>query len=880
MSENKKYYVPPTVEEKKSGMEMAGVPNVMKEMADSSGMIHVQLERDVTIEKIARDLYKDPKAGIREYVNNEARPCRAAIKRGHEATIYVTIDKTARTITIEGRGSMGMTMQTFKDVYTVLGRSGNFDGDESGQFGFGRASYLCLSDIVVFETRSRETGERFGFLGKGGKVYEPIPDHLLSIREYGTKVTMTVREGINMYDLVEYTKHISKFLEAPVFLELPTPISKYDYGGGENPEDVQESGVTQIGPVSIQDFLMDRLGCEDGKHQFLEIDNDDYRLVGIIGSGWKKFGLTCLIGIPIEMDNFPFSSFNGYVLNIKNERKYMPTASRDSLSAESASRIGLKIKNDLQRYFSTIHVNTINDYLKSDSKIFIKSADRINGWGFRYNVLEFSSLLRESFIVANANGTARDSEGYTKRECLYDILETGKNVYYLRTLNKDKIKTFMKVEPNSAIITPFGSKANKNEHIQLLRRFEIPNLTEYIKSKKIKIVKNPDTEITVHFGGFKKTRENRRIGDLNKDCIKLPASVPLHESLDNMRNDSFRNLVFVKDSKALADAGSVTLEEFCKNAERAKYETSDGVLTGRQILKKYESGIVGLVRSESKFPEILTVQKCKKLLDANIVIEQKCAKDSMTPNIARLKLACKVRHPERDVWTGYGDKENTNFRIAGSSLDGVIRDELTESKLGIKVGGKWKDDPDKAVERLGQIKSIPVRELYANAYNAASRWDRGWNSTDKNDKKTMKELHEEFLRIDKTAGRKSLIPICRGLINFGVETDTGYYKTKLNDIIAQTAFDCVVDSCKTAKSEQSRLARTLNAVMKGVTTGRIGVKIERGDKRHFKISMAVQPIDLREDCLLFRIVNAATYHSCFNIISLKITDDNMMEIGL
>ena len=42
------------------------------DMTDKNGVIQVQLERISTIKKLSKNIYTDPTAGIREYINNEA----------------------------------------------------------------------------------------------------------------------------------------------------------------------------------------------------------------------------------------------------------------------------------------------------------------------------------------------------------------------------------------------------------------------------------------------------------------------------------------------------------------------------------------------------------------------------------------------------------------------------------------------------------------------------------------------------------------------------------------------------------------------------------------------------------------------------------------
>ena len=875
MNERQDYYVPKTIEEKKSGMELEGVSAEMMSMADSSGMIKVTLENDVTIEKIARDLYKDPKAGIRELVNNEARPCRNAIKNGHDAMIYITINGETRTVVIEGRGTMGMTMKTFKDVFTVLGRSGNFDGDESGQFGFGRASYLCLSDIMVFETYSRETNERFGFLGKGGKVYEPIPEHMLSIKEHGTKVSLSVREGIDMLELVKYTEEVSRFLGVPVMLDVPNDIVEYSTWGSERKH---ERSLTQIGPVSAKEYLSD----EGKQPHFIEIDNDDYSLVGSLSYGSAR-SVKCLIGIPIEMDNFPFDGFEAYVLNIKNERKFMPTASRDSMSADSAARLNAKITHDLKEHFSTITIDSVSDCVDNGKKTYSGlSSHFIEAWGFDQSVVDFADLQRCRFKFATASSGLPERGRYHDKIGVVGAYEKYENVFYLHSVNRMKVTEFLKKEPKSIILFTNGTPAEKKETGASLEKFGIHKLTDYMRKNKIKVTADASTEVVVHSGASGHT-EHRRIGALTDRCIRLPANVSLTESLRSIRDSCFNDFWFVKDSKMFAGTGSVTLDSVCNKALRKKYATSSGPMTGRQILKKYKTGIVVL---ELKFKErfSLTAEKCREITNADLVIVEDKVGHAKVSDITKLQLACRVKYPNRHFTYGY---ENRDYFTPASSnkFNDVILDNLTKGELGIEVDGSWQNDPIEAVKYIGQIKSIPVRNLYALAYNKMFRWGDGW--TDNNSKKELNALHKKMLKIDETAGDKSLMELCQELINAKISSNQdGAHMLDGDDVYAKIALKQIIEEfSKNDKkvdyydpNDVDLLANVLNTVMGTVISGNIKVARTDRSKSSMKIIIDAQPISILPECLLMKIVNNMPVDHEF--VGMANTADGKIELHI
>ena len=73
--------------------------------------------------------------------------------------ISIVLDYSNRNLVIHGANSLGMPLQKFKDVLAVLGETDNDSGNEVGQFGMGHMSFAALSDNILFECFSIESGE-------------------------------------------------------------------------------------------------------------------------------------------------------------------------------------------------------------------------------------------------------------------------------------------------------------------------------------------------------------------------------------------------------------------------------------------------------------------------------------------------------------------------------------------------------------------------------------------------------------------------------------------------------------------------------------------------------------------------------------------------
>lgn len=298
-----------------------GANSALSKIAGDDGRIQIGMEIDALIRDVAPDLYKDFAAFVREDMNNALRQVRMSRAKKRKAHVHVVIDRTARTVEVHDVETEGMPVSVFRDVYTVLGRSGNLDGRESGQKGIGRFAYLGASDTKIVETQARETGERYGFLVRGGKVFEPIPDEMLSIDWYGTRTSVCVDEQHDFDKLPAYARAVAAAATVPVYLTT-RGFSR----------DVEMSRINGKGGRGC--------ACKDA----MRIETDDFTFVGC--GRCKELPnrgrhAAYLIGIPIDVDWYmgPVSLFRTTTLNIHDERKYEPTTSRDSLSESAAERI-------------------------------------------------------------------------------------------------------------------------------------------------------------------------------------------------------------------------------------------------------------------------------------------------------------------------------------------------------------------------------------------------------------------------------------------------------------------------------------------------------------------------------------------------------------
>ena len=895
--EKKKYYTVDAdmKQERKSIMDADGdVPQIMSEMTNDNGVIPVRIDPVVAIQTVSRNMYTDPIAGIREYVNNEARPCREAVSKGYEdVSIYITVDAGTRNITIEGRNSMGMSLEMFKEVYTVLGRSGNFDGEESGQFGFGRAAYLCLSDLMVFETWSRETNEKFGFVGKNVVAFEPIPSKKLSIKQYGTKITMNMRKDVDLQRMVKYINKVSMFLRVDVFLEIVGNIN--DVSGNVVVSDIN-SNIQQIGPVS----LIDAIGGEADVH----IDNDDYELVGISNdsrvdrSGWQYN----LIGIPINVQNTYLHVYNDLlphcIINIKNERKYMPTSSRDTLTAESITLLHSKIKSDLAKCFRKINITCMQDYYDNKNVIFRLCCiyPNYSELGFGKSVVEFCELMSIKF---NCVITSTRHDGYQKTisafnkgysEAYYFSVIVNHyscgGLWYMNTLSEHKMNAFTKLNPGAGIITPVGTGLDRLTAIARLKQYGIKNVDEYLKTVSV------DVEIVNVMGG----KPGSRLTDILVSDLSMTRTVKLSTSPDkwlfNTRHALLSKMKFVKNSESLEGIG-YTLEEFCDGVNDIMYNTSEGMLTGREILNKYSDGLILLwddiacekclkynCTRNHRHENRISISKCKNYSEADIVIKHVRGYDKKM-KICRLVLAYAfTRINKMRCYNRQNGKLKMFDLLRCNSeciVDGIMRDNMC-----IDVDGVWKNVCG-MVHDMSLIRNIPVRILYAKAINVAGDEDERCLED------YADNVIETILEIDRRSDEKTLMDICTDLVK---EYRYGIYDPHKN-IVYDVAFEYLIRYCCKEESdmrenntchETDKATRILRLVFGDIESPHyISDDIKC---THVSSSISVtfhsanKSVTLRADCMLFEMIRRIFPKRGFYKIAMLTISDGDVTITL
>jgi len=597
MAQEIKIFKPTLVEENPLPLgsdELSYAPKLQQ--ASIGGMIKVKLEEDVIIQRVSRDLYANPRSGFREFYNNECRACRTASRLyGAKPTIEITIIPSQRKLVIQGVDSLGMSQDKFLQVYSVLGRSDNFSGDEVGMFGLGRAAYTTLTDTMVLETFSREDNSRYAVMGKSGVAYNLLPQPDLDC--YGTRVTFILDEKISLPDLLEYIVDCTAFSGVETFLNLEESMDLPSYYRSDIPK---EKGRHVLGPKKFDERLEQMVRKTSAWHDVVSyfpvhIADEDFDLYAafVVRKDYDGIKVTSessdekevrLLGAPVDARmELPFSA---WILNLKDERKYPPTADRERLTDQSVKAIQQRVESRIPEAIRHVFVDSIEGYNDSQFKEVLKG----------YHALGMEKFLPpETLDVCRFVTLEVKCYGEKEKKSLSELLPASGGLFYLPTLNGHKVAMVRSVEPE-AVVFRFARTNNDNtpldELLDLVQRHGVRLVDEFLQENKPLVKKQelPMGDVVVHtagaayysWGRFETVRRHvtrMEAGALDGKTIRIPrGKMQPYLYLLSTFKTSYR---LVKDDRRMT--GGLSLGEFTDRLSTKRVLTNRGKLTFDEI---------------------------------------------------------------------------------------------------------------------------------------------------------------------------------------------------------------------------------------------------------------------------------------------------------
>ncbi len=595
MTQEIKIFKPTLVEENPLPLgneELSYAPKLQQ--ASNGGMIKVKLEEDVIIQRVSRDLYANPKSGFREFYNNECRACRTASRvYGAKPSVEITITPSQRKLVIHGLDSLGMSQDKFLQVYSVLGRSDNFSGDEVGMFGLGRAAYTTLTDTMVLETFSREDNSKYAVMGKSGVAYNLLPQPDLGC--YGTRVTFILDARISLPDLLEYIVDCTAFSGVETFLNLEESMDLQSYYRSDIPK---EKGRHRLGPKKFDERLEQMVSKAQTWHDVvsyfpLHISDEDFELYAafVLRKDYKGISASSensnerevrLLGAPVDSKmELPFSA---WILNLKDERKYPPTADRERLTDESTKAIQQRVESRIPEAIQDILVGSIDEYNDSQFKEVLRG----------YHALGLDRFLPpETLDVCRFVTLEVKCCGEKEKKSLSELLPARGRLFYLPTLNGRKVAMIRSVDPEAEVFRFVrDDETPLEELLELVQRHGVRLADEFLRENKplVKREEVPLGDVVVHtagtayysWGRFETVR--RHVTRVEADAldgtpIRLPRGKmqPYISLLSTFKT----KYGLVKDNRRLR--GGTPLREFAEALSGKRVLTNRGKLTFNEV---------------------------------------------------------------------------------------------------------------------------------------------------------------------------------------------------------------------------------------------------------------------------------------------------------
>ncbi len=517
----------------------------LAEAVGKGGLINVQLEQDVIIQRISHDLYSDPASGLRELYANERRACLLAKKR-HGATprIEVTFDEPNRGLTIHGIDSLGIEQDVFIQVLSVLGRSNNFDRSMPGQFGMGFASYTCLSDIVIVETYARN-GDRYAVMGKGGLGFQILPEPKMD--SYGTKIRITLKPGIDYAAL-------DKMLRRCAMLSgVDTILYRSDSEGT-----VSHTCKRMTLAESVNEYNGHR------GRPIISFESDSVSIAALFLRGGYPRVEAHLAGMPI---NFEYNgSFDdcmySMAINVKSEGRFVPTPDRERFTEDSSKRLSVEIDELIALRISEMTYETHHEYVSDPESSLL---DDITGTKFiRDGVTARIKQFMDTVYVTDCFGSNR----------IANIRKSHKPLI-AKSLVKRKINA-ARSHDNSTVAVRVPEADYDS-----MKALGFPTLDDYIKTNKIVIDGTRGIKTyrvyRMDYGEYTPVP----VDDIGDEVIMAGRDFDrLYQKFRYAKEGSSMKICRAKK----AGNRGTTLEEYYDRISGYLYNTNHGVLTASQII--------------------------------------------------------------------------------------------------------------------------------------------------------------------------------------------------------------------------------------------------------------------------------------------------------
>ena len=382
--------------------------------------------------------------------------------------------------------------------------------------------------------------------------------------------------------------------------------------------------------------------------------------------------LTAICGVLCDMPRIPIFP---YSLNILNEKRYPPTASRDMMSSAATEKItelviadfkalinNVKWKSISQEHIELFKGYNLKDHLSEEQMSIVNIRGK-----------EFDALQSDCIKQENEETTIRKKTGHVDDDTYYHFED-------IDTTKKHLIK-FFKLNPDATVIlTTTGEKMQDMQ--TAIKVFDMKSVREYLK--EYNGTDGRDDTVKVYVDGESRRTNITKIG---ADVTRIPKGITVKQCLEIVRRNG-EKFAFVSDTAVSKKSGAVSLADRILQRE-SMLSTSKGVISSNKIMSIKSKVCVLAAKEMAEFDTYIR--------DFTIYGKIPCASE-----IAMNAKGWNIT------------------RVTNGAMESRIADEIFND---IKVHLDIKNWSMKGIESLKSIKNMVLRRFVAE--NAVGIWKQG-----------------------------------------------------------------------------------------------------------------------------------------------------------
>lgn len=462
-----------------------------------------RLDQKVIFQRVAKELYKYPSSAIRELLVNAighgARKANEKYGDSNNACVEIHLHPHERHLTITDIRGMGMTFAQIKSLMSYVGKSGNMDSKTAGQFGMGYFSHLKVADSCIVETKVRDAYEYKGeqvkcmaFLNNRGWQWQKInkSDDDVELEEPGTRISLTLNNDIDIYDVIDTIKKVSEYQDIPVELILDDDYGKMSAGKIEIEQNADLSKVHE--DVEGQETII--LDDEDVYFKAVMYKGD----YGNLAHNGAK--VITLARVPIDVDDGMIPNFSGYILNIKNERKYMPLPDRERLAVKSEEALKVKLEKLFKDHFGKLTATTAEELEAMPYQMPVLFMKQLGiARFFTQATKDFINSVVDHTITHIIYDNERHITEYGAPHNMHQVLSYRKNALVVNNKALPPIRAVHEYFAANGLGKPKFIRIDKKTSVvakTLINEWNIPYIRDFMKENKIKSSKSNNSTST------------------------------------------------------------------------------------------------------------------------------------------------------------------------------------------------------------------------------------------------------------------------------------------------------------------------------------------------------------------------------------------------